>query len=390
MHILLVHRLNKQTNGGDHHHGVGSLDGDDHIVELLALEDTQELHATLNDTLGGITIARHDTVGKRTVVHTDTHGRMMLLTDIQEGHQLALDLLQFLGIFLIGVLEMLERATWIHIVTRIDTHLLTIEGCDICRMGREMNIGHERCLITVGLQLSRDVLHVLCLTNTLGGETYEFATSVDDTFGLSHTTFCVICIYRSHRLDADGILSANADTTDTGLCGLSSLVHLIGFKLVLNLCQLLIGFLNLYTQVSLIGSQTLSQIGIGKGHHLNSEDSRILSAIDTDSSHRDTRGHLDDREHGVKAIEHTLDGNSDNWQGGRGGDDTWQGCSHTGTGYNHLDTTILGSTGKRLYGIGRAMGRKGIYFKRHLQLIEQLAGFLHNGQVTGAAHDDTY
>ena len=36
------------------------------------------------------------------------------------------------------------------------------------------------------------------------------------------------------------------------------------------------------------------------------------------------------------------------------------------------------------------MGRKGIYFKRHLQLIEQLAGFLHNGQVTGTAHDDTY
>ena len=114
-------------------------------------------------------------------------------------------------------------------------------------MGREMHIGHKGRLVTIGLQLSRDIFHVLCLTNTLGGETDEFATSVDDTLSLSHTTFCVICIYRSHRLDANGILSANADTTDTGFCGLSSLVHLVGFKLVLNLCQLLIGFLNLYT-----------------------------------------------------------------------------------------------------------------------------------------------
>jgi hypothetical protein len=36
------------------------------------------------------------------------------------------------------------------------------------------------------------------------------------------------------------------------------------------------------------------------------------------------------------------------------------------------------------------MGREGIDFKWHLQIVEQLAGFLHNGQVTGAAHDDAY
>ena len=63
VHILLIHRLDKQTYGGNHHHSIRSLDGDDHIVELLTLKNTQELHAAFDDTLGGVTITRHDAVG---------------------------------------------------------------------------------------------------------------------------------------------------------------------------------------------------------------------------------------------------------------------------------------------------------------------------------------
>jgi hypothetical protein len=36
------------------------------------------------------------------------------------------------------------------------------------------------------------------------------------------------------------------------------------------------------------------------------------------------------------------------------------------------------------------MCREGIDFKRYLHVVQQLAGFLHDGQVTGAAHDDAY
>ena len=64
VHILTVHRLDQQTHGGDHHHRVGGLDTDDDIVELLATADAQKLHTTLDDTLRGITVARHDTVGE--------------------------------------------------------------------------------------------------------------------------------------------------------------------------------------------------------------------------------------------------------------------------------------------------------------------------------------
>ena len=41
-----------------------------------------------------------------------------------------------------------------------------------------------------------------------------------------------------------------------------------------------------------------------------------------------------------------------------------------------------------LNGVWRAMGREGVDFKRYLHLVEQFAGFLHDGQVARAAHDD--
>ena len=153
VHTLLVHRLNEQSHGGHHHNGVRGLDGDHHIVELFTSADTQKLHTTLHDTRRRVAIARHDTVGQRTVVHTDTHSGMMLLADIQEGYQLMLDLLQLGSIFLIGIFQMLEGTTGIDVVTRIDTHLLTVHGRYVGGMGREVHIGHQGGLIAVSLQL---------------------------------------------------------------------------------------------------------------------------------------------------------------------------------------------------------------------------------------------
>ena len=150
----------------------------------------------------------------------------MLLTDIEERHKLALDLLQFFSILLIGIFKMLERSARINIVARIDANLLTIQCSHISRMSRKMNIGHQRRIVAVGLQLGRDILHVLRLTGTLGSETHQFATCIDDALGLCHTALGIIRIHSTHRLDADGVRASNADTTDTSLCGESSLIHL--------------------------------------------------------------------------------------------------------------------------------------------------------------------
>ena len=57
------------------------------------------------------------------MVHADTDGGVMCLANLDEGDEFLLNLLQFLGIFLIGVFQMLEGASWVDIVARIDTHL---------------------------------------------------------------------------------------------------------------------------------------------------------------------------------------------------------------------------------------------------------------------------
>ena len=148
----------------------------------------------------------------------------MFLADLYKGDELLLNLLQFVGIFLVGVFQMLEGAAWVYIVARIDAHLLTIEGSDIGCMGGEMDIGHQWLGIAVSLQLGRDILHVLCLTGSLCRETHQFATSIDDALGLSHTGSGIVGIGGSHRLDADGVAASNADVAHMCFCRASSLI----------------------------------------------------------------------------------------------------------------------------------------------------------------------
>ena len=76
------------------------------------------------------------------------------------------------------------------------------------------------------LQSGRDILHILCLTRALGGETHQFATSVDDALGLGHAAFCVVGIDGGHRLYADRVVASYPDVTNMGYSSFSSLVHI--------------------------------------------------------------------------------------------------------------------------------------------------------------------
>lgn len=103
------------------------------------------------------------------------------------------------------------------------------------------------------------------------------------------------------------------------------------------------------------------------------------------------RRHLDDGVESVYAVEHgTLDGYADDGQGGVGGNDTRQGGSHSCGGDDDLDAPLAGIFGKLFYGLGRAVGRECVDFKWNVEVIEQLGGLLHNGEVGRAAHDDAY
>ena len=129
---------------------------------------------------------------------------------------------------------------------------------------------------------------------------------------------------------------------------------------------------------------------ISQCHHLHGKDGCVLCTVHTHRSHGNTRRHLDDAEHSIKPVKHSLDGHPNHGQGGRCGNHTGQGGSHAGSGNDYLDASLLGSAGESLHGIGSAVGRECVHFKGYLHLIEKLAGFFHNRQVTGAAHDNAY
>ena len=76
------------------------------------------------------------------MVDANAHGGVVLLTDIDEGHELRLYLLQFGSVLLVGVLQMLERAARVDVVAGVDAHLLAVLGSDVGSMCGEMDVGH--------------------------------------------------------------------------------------------------------------------------------------------------------------------------------------------------------------------------------------------------------
>ena len=122
----------------------------------------------------------------------------------------------FVGIFLVGIFLLDKLAGRIDIVARVDAHLLAVERSHISHIRIEVNIGNERCLIAIGTDTGVDVLHILCLSGTLGSKAHQLATSLDDFLSLFHASLGVIGIGGGHRLDADRVVATYVDGTHMG------------------------------------------------------------------------------------------------------------------------------------------------------------------------------
>ena len=246
VHILAVHLLDQQPYRLHHHDGVAGFDGDDHVVEPLALADTQELQTALHDAGRCVAVARHDTIRQRAVVHTDADGGVVLLTDVEKRYKPLINFPQFGLILLVGIFQLFERTCRIDIVSRVHAHLLAIAGCHIGDVRIEMHVGDQWCCVAVGFQALRDMLHVHGLACALSGEPHQFSASIDDSLRLTDTRLGVVGVGSGHRLDADGMAAANHYLPYTCLGGHSSLVaHSVGLVFVVaDGSQILVGFLN--------------------------------------------------------------------------------------------------------------------------------------------------
>ena len=143
MHILLVHSVNQTPNCLDHDHDIGSLHRDDDIHKLLLHKDTQELHHALDHTSSRVAIAAHDAVAERAVIHAQTHSSTMFTAHGDKGQQFVMYAVQFSLVFLVGIIQPLERAGRIDKVAGVDADAFTHTGCRQRCLGVEMNVGNE-------------------------------------------------------------------------------------------------------------------------------------------------------------------------------------------------------------------------------------------------------
>ena len=200
VHALGVHGLHQHAHRVHHHHGVRCLDADDHVVEGLAAENPEKLHAALHNALRRVAVARHYAVGQRAVVHTYAHSRLVLPANIYERHQPPLYPLKLIGIFPVGILQTFERAPRVHIVSRVYAHLLAVERRHLRRVGREVHVGHQGLPVPLRFQPFGDVPHVLRLARALRGEAHQLTPRIHYALGLRHAALRVVGVHSGHRL----------------------------------------------------------------------------------------------------------------------------------------------------------------------------------------------
>ena len=143
VHVLAVHLFHEQTHRFGHDLRVAGFDGEDDIAELLIHRHAQKLHTTLHHARRRVAVARHDAVAEAAVVDTDAQGRVVLLADIEQADKPLTQTLQFGSILLVGVVDVLEHARRVNVVTRVDTHFLHPLRCQIRHVRVEMHVGDE-------------------------------------------------------------------------------------------------------------------------------------------------------------------------------------------------------------------------------------------------------
>ena len=145
------------------------------------------------------------------MVHTDADGRVVGLADVEERHETGFYLLQFLRVFLVGVLQLDEASGGINVVAGVDTHLLCVPRRHVGHVRIEVDVGHKGRAEAVGTDAGIDVFEVLGLANALRGEAHELASGLDNALRLGHTGLRVVGIGGGHRLDSHRVAAAHAE-----------------------------------------------------------------------------------------------------------------------------------------------------------------------------------
>ena len=170
--------------------------------------DTQKLHAGSNHPFGRITVATHDAVGQRAVINADANGCSVFPADGKERNKAVAYLLDFGGILLVGVSQLVECLEAVDIVTGIDAHLFDCRGCHVGCTRVEMDVGNQRRRVARVAQPLADNAQVMRFAFALCRKTDIFRAGLNQADGLPDGSLRIHCRNVCHRLDADGVVSS--------------------------------------------------------------------------------------------------------------------------------------------------------------------------------------
>ena len=167
IHTLALHLVYQKAHRTHHYHRVGSLNRDNHIIEIFAFTNTKKLHTALYNAFRCIAITTHDAVGQRPMINSDTHRRMVFFAYLQKRYEAVFYFFDFVGIRLIGIFQYFECASGVYIVTGIDANLLCITRCHIGNVGVKVHIGNQRRVVSLSAQSIMNRFEILGFTFSL-------------------------------------------------------------------------------------------------------------------------------------------------------------------------------------------------------------------------------
>ena len=84
------------------------------------------------------------------------------------------------AVWWVRVVHVFELSRRVHVVSRVDSHLLHDAGGDVGDRGIEVNVCHERLVVAQTSESGGDFAEVFCLACALGGESCVVCSGVKD------------------------------------------------------------------------------------------------------------------------------------------------------------------------------------------------------------------
>ena len=209
VHAEFLHLLDEEARALHHDGDVTGLHGEDELVVVLLTAHLRELDGGLCHAFGGVAVARHDAFGEGAVVGADAHGCVVALADVDEARHLVANLLDLVGILLVG--EMNLAGVAVGVVAGVDTHLLDNLCGDFGGLRVEVDVSHEGDVAAALGELVLDVVEVFGSTDVGGCDADNLAACFDHAEGLFDSGVGIHGVGVGHGLNADGGAAAEGE-----------------------------------------------------------------------------------------------------------------------------------------------------------------------------------